>query len=380
MKKKLFAIVTLSFALALSGCGGTDQQETVESTVGESSDSTSAAAPTPELIENEKEDRNGYDEANNTKVQFWGHDLSIPSYWINSGDDSFDNYTYYANENGTIAAMMQFQCHSTGSMNRDNIESDFEDVLGSLADSLSDFNVSDSGTSIFCDEDAYTADFTCTMNDNTPMKCKVVTTKHSGSSNMYGFFLLQSEDSKYDYFGDFEKMLSSAVYGNSSNTVTTESSEKANIPAEYQSALNKAQTYSDMMHMSKQGLYDQLTSEYGEKFSAEAAQYAIDNVNADWNANALAKAQDYSDTLHMSKQGVYDQLISEYGEKFLPEEAQYAVDNVQADWNQNALEKAKSYQEMMDMSPEAIREQLVSEYGEKFTQEEADYAIANLPQ
>lgn len=230
MKKKLFVIVTLSFALVLSGCGGTDQKETVESTVDGSSDfASSAETPASETIESEKEDRNGYDETNNTKVQFWGHDLSIPSYWINSGDDSFDNYTYYAEENGAIAAMMQFQCRSTGSVNRDNIESDFEDVLSSLANSLNGFNVSDSGTTIFCDEDAYTADFTCAMNDNTPMKCKVVATKHSGSSNMYGFFLLQSEDSKYDYFGDFEKMLSSAIYGNSPDTTVPDTTAVPSI-------------------------------------------------------------------------------------------------------------------------------------------------------
>ena len=68
--------------------------------------------------------------------------------------------------------------------------------------------------------------------------------------------------------------------------------------------------------MSKQGIYDQLVSEYGGQFSPEAAQYAIDNVKADWNANALASAENYSDTMHMSKQGIYDQLTSEYGEKF----------------------------------------------------------------
>ena len=45
------------------------------------------------------------------------------------------------------------------------------------------------------------------------------------------------------------------------------------------------------MHMSKAGIYDQLTSEHGEKFSAEAAQYAVDNLNADYNENALAKAK-----------------------------------------------------------------------------------------
>lgn len=151
-----------------------------------------------------------------------------------------------------------------------------------------------------------------------------------------------------------------------------------NVPAEHKSALKKANDYSNTMHMSKTGIYDQLTSEYGEKFSPEAAQYAIDNLEADWNKNALAKAKDYSNTMHMSKIGVYNQLTSENGEKFTAEEAQYAIDNVKADWNANALAKAKDYQDTMAMSPEAIRDQLTSEYGEQFTAEEAEYAIANL--
>lgn len=64
--------------------------------------------------------------------------------------------------------------------------------------------------------------------------------------------------------------------------------------------------------------------------------------------------------------------------KCTQEEAQYAVDNIKADWKANALAKAKSYQETMSMSPEAIRDQLTSEYGEKFTKEEANYAVENL--
>ena len=61
------------------------------------------------------------------------------------------------------------------------------------------------------------------------------------------------------------------------------------VSQEYKNALSKAETYSDMMYMSKAAIYDQLTSEYGEGFSADAAQYAIDNVKADWKANALKK-------------------------------------------------------------------------------------------
>ncbi len=100
------------------------------------------------------------------------------------------------------------------------------------------------------------------------------------------------------------------------------------VPAEYKSALTKARSYADIMKMSKTGVYDQLVSEYGEKFSPEAAQYAIDSLEHDWNANALAKAKVYQDEMAMSPAAIYDQLISEYGEQFTPEEAQYAIDNL----------------------------------------------------
>lgn len=100
-----------------------------------------------------------------------------------------------------------------------------------------------------------------------------------------------------------------------------------------------------------------------------------DNVPSEYKA-ALRSAKSYGKTMHMSKAGIYDQLISEYGENFPPEAAQYAIDNLTMDWNANALATAKSYRD----STESIREQLVSEYGEKFTPEETEYAVQNLPQ
>lgn len=101
-----------------------------------------------------------------------------------------------------------------------------------------------------------------------------------------------------------------------------------NVPAGYRNALSQAETYSDMMHMSRQGIYDQLTSEYGGQFPADAAQYAIDHLNADYNKNALEQAKTYRDTMAMSEAAVKDQLMSEYGGRFTESEAQYAIDHL----------------------------------------------------
>ena len=99
-------------------------------------------------------------------------------------------------------------------------------------------------------------------------------------------------------------------------------------PKEYRNALVKAQLYVDMMYMSKARLHDQLTSPYGEGFSEEAAQYALEHVKADWKYNALMTARNYRDNLNMSAAAIKTQLTSSYGEKFTQEEAQYAMDHL----------------------------------------------------
>ena len=114
----------------------------------------------------------------------------------------------------------------------------------------------------------------------------------------------------------------------STTTTTTTTGTKATVPSEYRSALAKAKTYANSQYMSKAKLYEQLTSSYGEAFSEEAAQYAIDNVTTDYKKNALKKAKSYRDNLNMSPAKIYEQLTSDYGEGFTPDEAQYAIDNL----------------------------------------------------
>ena len=60
----------------------------------------------------------------------------------------------------------------------------------------------------------------------------------------------------------------------------------------------------------------------------EEAQYAIDNIKGDYLETALKSAKKYQENMSMSKDAIYDQLVSDYGEKFTAEEAQYAIDNL----------------------------------------------------
>ena len=104
--------------------------------------------------------------------------------------------------------------------------------------------------------------------------------------------------------------------------------EEEVVPFEYEQALKSAQNYVDALHFSRQGLKQQLTSEYGSGFSEEAAEYALEYVDVDYKEEAVEAAQSYLDAMSFSRQELKQQLTSEYGSGFTEEEAEYALDQV----------------------------------------------------
>ena len=101
---------------------------------------------------------------------------------------------------------------------------------------------------------------------------------------------------------------------------------KASTNSEYSAALEKAKSYNSLFHMSKKRMYRQLTSEF-DKFSNDAAQYAIDHLEADYKYNALFNAKNYRKLFNMSKSGLFNQLTS-YIDGFTEEEANYAIQHL----------------------------------------------------
>ncbi len=95
-----------------------------------------------------------------------------------------------------------------------------------------------------------------------------------------------------------------------------------------QQAVGSAQSYLDFSGFSRQGLIDQLSSEFGDQYSVEDATVAVDSLNVDWNAEAVESAQSYLDFSKFSCQGLIDQLSSEYGEHFTLDQATYAANQV----------------------------------------------------
>lgn len=145
-----------------------------------------------------------------------------------------------------------------------------------------------------------------------------------------------------------------------------ENKVKCDIKAEYSDSVEKDKFISQSVEKDRTIYEDDIIT----------IKFSLGKEPTTEQKNALKKAETYSETLHMSKKGIYNQLTSEI-EGFTEEDAQYAIDNLDVDWKQNALEKAKSYQQTLSMSKNAIYNQLTSEI-EGFTEEEAQYAIDNL--
>ncbi|MEP7047375.1 MAG: Ltp family lipoprotein [Ilumatobacteraceae bacterium] len=103
---------------------------------------------------------------------------------------------------------------------------------------------------------------------------------------------------------------------------------KPEMTASQENAVRTAQNYLDFSAFSRQGLIDQLSSEYGSQFPIEDATFAVDSLNVDWNAQAAKQAQDYLDFSGFSCQSLIDQLSSQYGSQFTIEQATYGASQV----------------------------------------------------
>ncbi len=97
-------------------------------------------------------------------------------------------------------------------------------------------------------------------------------------------------------------------------------------------AYRSAKNYISFKGFSKQGLIDQLSSEYGDGYTVEQATAAVqaleDEGKVDWNEQAVKAGKNYLDFKGFSRQGLIDQLTSDYGDKFTVEQATYAADKL----------------------------------------------------
>lgn len=168
-------------------------------------------------------------------------------------------------------------------------------------------------------------------------------------------------------------------YSEEDTSETEETETPVPVSDDAEKALETAEEYAQM-DMSKAMIYDKLTRGLGdlftnyERFTEEAAQYAVDHLECDWNENAVGMAESIDSFKYYSEATMRDELINQGG--FTEESADYAIEHANIDWNENALGRAKFYKRIYQEN-DLIYEMLTSDT-EQFTPEQAQYAIDHL--
>jgi hypothetical protein len=144
-----------------------------------------------------------------------------------------------------------------------------------------------------------------------------------------------------------------------------------------QQAVDAAQGYLALgTGFSYDGLLNQLTSSAGSGFSKSDAEFAIDYLHPDWDQQAVEAAKGYlALATGFSYEGLLNQLTSSAGGGFTEAQAEYAINNLQPNWDQQAVEAAKGYLKLGGFSRASLLQQLTSSAGGGFTEAQAEYAV-----
>jgi Host cell surface-exposed lipoprotein len=106
---------------------------------------------------------------------------------------------------------------------------------------------------------------------------------------------------------------------------TTEEAPEPELTAAQENALEAAESYLEFQAFSRQGLIDQLTSEYGDGYKKKDATFAVDALDVNWKKQAVRAAEEYLEFQSFSLDGLIEQLESEYGSQFTHAQAVYGA-------------------------------------------------------
>lgn len=108
----------------------------------------------------------------------------------------------------------------------------------------------------------------------------------------------------------------------------TEHKSKPKLSAARQNAIRSAENYVSLSGFSRAGLIQQLSSSAGEGFKRSDAEYAVDHIKVDWNAEAVESGQGYLDMSGFSRAGLIQQLHSKAGDGYTLKQATYAANKL----------------------------------------------------
>ena len=106
---------------------------------------------------------------------------------------------------------------------------------------------------------------------------------------------------------------------------STTSAWAQSLSGPQKNAVRSAKSYLAFQAFSRDGLIDQLSSEYGDGYSVTDATKAVDSLSVNWNAQAVKSAKQYLDMMGFSCSGLVEQLSSSAGDQYTRTQAMYGA-------------------------------------------------------
>ena len=141
-----------------------------------------------------------------------------------------------------------------------------------------------------------------------------------------GFFLLwvyRSSDDPKPNLPDTRTKLD--VRAKNAPVSQSASALSSSLTVAQRNAVRSAKSYLQVSGFSRQGLIDQLSSQYGGQYAVGDATAAVDSLNINWNTQAVKSAEEYLQVSGFSCQGLIDQLSSQYGGQYTVGQATYGA-------------------------------------------------------
>lgn len=101
--------------------------------------------------------------------------------------------------------------------------------------------------------------------------------------------------------------------------------ETVTLSGPQKNAVRSAKQYLSMQGFSRDGLIQQLSSDYGDGYDVADATVAVDSLNIDWNEQAVRSAKQYLSMQGFSCKGLIQQLSSSAGDKYTVSQATYGA-------------------------------------------------------
>lgn len=224
LKKKRTIIVPLILIiiLSISGCSDPKTESKKESVLSEKTEGSSQNSFDSDtnqeaaLIDVTKEPKKGFSNLKNQVVPIGDCSIEIPEYYGDNKSDNSDVLTYYA-ELGTQCTMLNICVIEYNKTEEDFIEE--KDKL--LHEFISGINKVEQIDIQDIDLKKQCFLGTITDGDNTISFDGEIEGKFF-NGNAYIIYLIQSKESKYDYFSDFEKIISTLKLKNCSKFISDE--------------------------------------------------------------------------------------------------------------------------------------------------------------